>query len=180
MEKTLQLQIRKKIHKLISLNPGLSLSDIAEHIGISVQLADYHLHYLEENDLITVIKEAGYKRFFIKGKIADADKKTLSLLQQKIPLKIITLLLTKKIAKPKEIRNLLEISPSLLTYYLKKMEKYGIISICEVDEKKYYSVINEEMIKRVILHYKSNALFNRFRDTWVSEIPISEKISDEE
>ena len=93
MDEVLQLEIRKKIYKLMLKNPGMNLSAIAEQLKISVALADYHLHHMEGNELITIVKEGGYKRYYVKGEIGAEDKKVLSLFQQEIPLKIVLYLL---------------------------------------------------------------------------------------
>lgn len=176
MEENLDLEIRKNIYKFILSHPGINLSSIADHLRISVPLADYHLHYLEENNLITIIKESGYKRYYVKGKIGSEDKKTLSLLYQEFPLQIVYFLLHHPHSKPRDMRQNIEISPALLTYYLKKLVKYGIIAVKPFGEKKQFSINNQEQIVRLLIQYKPNLLLKRFRDTWALDFPLSEKI----
>ena len=179
MNEVLHLEIRKKIYKILLLNPGLNLSTIAEQLSISVPLADYHLHYLKENGLITTEKEGGYKRYYVRGKIGSEDKKILSLFNQEIPLKLAIFLLRNPHSKPKEIRRKLEISPALLTYYLKKLIRYGVIAERPGDEKKRFVILNEKQVIRLLIRYRPNILLERFKDTWVADIPLSGKISEE-
>jgi len=177
MKEALHLKIRKEIYKLLELNPGLNLTTISEMLNISVALADYHLHYMGSNELITVNKEGGYKRYYIKGSIGTEDKKVISLLRQELILNIILYFLKNPYSKPREIRKAIEISPSLLTYYLKKLVKYGIIKERDTGEKKEYFVVNEKQVVGLIIRYKPNILLKRFRDTWATDVPLSGKIT---
>ena len=179
MNEVLHLETRKKIYKILLLNPGLNLSTIAEQLSISVQLADYHLHFLEENGLITTEKEGGYKRYYIQGKIGSGDKKILSLFYREIPLKIVLFLLKNPHSKPKEIRKKMDISPALLTYYLKKLIRCDVIAERPGDEKKRFVILNEKQVIRLLIRYRPNILLERFKDTWVADIPLSGKISEE-
>ena len=179
MTETLHLDIRKKIYKTLLLSPGLNLSKIAELLSISVPLADYHLLYMEENEIITIVKEGGYKRYYIRGEIGVEEKKILSLLQQDIPLKIVLFLLKNLNSKPREIRNELNISPALLTYYLKKLKKYKIIIEKPCGEKKGFILLDEQRIMNLLIRYKPNILLKRFKDSWAVDFPLSSKVSDE-
>jgi len=178
MAEVLHLELRKKIYKILLLNPGLNLSRIAELLSISVPLADYHLLYMEENELITIVKEGGYKRYYIRGEIGVEEKKILSLLQQDIPLRIVLFLLKKLYSKPREIRNELNISPALLTYYLKKLKKYNIVIENQRDEKKEFTLVDEKQVVNLLIRYKPNILLKRFKDSWTVDFPLSSKVSD--
>ena len=74
MNKTLDLEKRRKIYHLIEKHPSLNLSSIAEMLNMSVQLVGYHTKSMEENALLTITKEEGYKRYYVKGKIGSRDK----------------------------------------------------------------------------------------------------------
>ena len=80
MNELLELETRRKIYDLVSRNPGLHLSKIAEMLSMRVSLAEYHLLYLEKNNVIRVAKEAGYTRYYVEGAIGTLDKRILSVL----------------------------------------------------------------------------------------------------
>jgi len=176
MKEIPNLDIRKKIYNSLQSDPGLNLSTIAEKFNISVQLADYHLTYMTNRDLIAIDKKGGYKRYYVKGAIGSDDKKTLSLLQQDIPLNIVVFLLNNPNSKPQEIRKKNGMSPALLTYYLKKLKKYGIIAESISGGKKEYVIIDQEKIITLLIRYKQNVLLERFRGTWLTDISLSGKI----
>jgi len=179
MKEVLHLEIRKNIFNLLLCNPGLNLSIIAEKLDISVQLADYHLTYMKGKDLINITKEGGYKRYYIKGEIGSDEKKILSLLQQDKPLEIVMFLLNNPKSKPKLIRERLKISPALLSYYLKKLAKYQVISDTNSSEKNKFYVLQPEEIITLLIRYKRNMLLERFKGTWITDIPLSGKIPKE-
>ena len=112
-------ETREKILTLITQNPGLHLSKIAELLTMSKPLAEYHLLRMEKEETIQVSKETGYKRYYITDEdIETTDKKILSLLRKDIPLKIVLFLANHKNAKHKDILQYLNIAPSTLSYHL--------------------------------------------------------------
>ena len=175
MSDVLHLETRKDIYKIILKNPGVNLSTIAEQLNISVALADYHLHYMESNELITVVKEGGYKRYYIKGEIGSTDKKILSLFQQEIPLKIVLHLLKQHHSKPQELRKVIEISPALLTYYLKKLVKHNVIKENPTGQRKTYMIVDEHHVINLLVRHRPNILLQRFKETWMDEFPFGKK-----
>jgi predicted transcriptional regulator len=180
MTNLLDLETRQKIYKLLVSNPGLNLSTIAEQLTMSVPLVDYHLHAMEENRLVTVEREEGHKRYYIFGTINKEEKKILSLLHQDIPLRIILYFLQHQFTKPKDIRQALEISPALLTYYLKKFVRFGVIQGTLSEEKKEFMLVDEQRVVNLLIRYKPNILLKRFKDSWVVDFPLSSKVSGKE
>lgn len=179
MNEVLHLEIRKKIYNLLLVNPGLNLSKIAQLLDISVSLADYHLYFMEDNGLIIIEKEAGYKRYYLKGKVSGEEKKILSLLHQDTPLNVVLFLLYQPFSKPKEIRDNLRISPALLTYYLRKLKKHGVVAEGVGDQNNTFYVVKEKKVVALLIQYKPNVLLQRFKDTWMKDFPLSSKISED-
>lgn len=166
MSEFLELDTRRKIYDLVLRNPGLHLSKIAELLKMRISLVEYHLFYLEKNGVIISSKEAGYSRYYIKGKIGTADKKVLSILRQKIPLKIVLYLLKNDSSLHKDMINFLNIAPSTLSYHLKKLVKIGIVSQTSFGNDKGYSIINREELIRILMQYKPYSVIDGFADIW--------------
>ena len=161
-----ELETRKKIYDIIFKNPGLHASKIAELLNIKSQLVDYHLLYLERNDLITIEKKKGYKRCFIKGLISYEDKKILSLLRQEIPLKIVLFLLKYPYSRHKDIVKAFDLSSPRFSYHLKKLVKTGIVIFSASDEKTGYKVKDEKEIIKLLIKYKPTGIAESVMDTW--------------
>jgi len=124
MKELPELEIRRQIYGHIKKNPGIHAREVAQQISISGQLADYHLLYMERQDLIIGIKEEGYRRYYIKDAMGIKDRRRIGILRQDIPLKIVIYLLKKPYSKHREILENFSISKSTLTYHLKKLVKH--------------------------------------------------------
>lgn len=167
MNDVLELETRRKIYDLVSKNPGLHLSKIAELLDMRVSLAEYHLFYLEKNQLVVPVNESGYTRYYAKGEVGTEDKKVLGLLRQNVPLRIILLLLKCDTSQHKELLQNLDVAPSTLSYHLKKLVSCGVVAVQSYGEEKGYSVINKEMVTRLLIRYKPYSLIDSFKDVWV-------------
>jgi len=167
MNDVLELETRRKIYGLVAKNPGLHLSKIAELLDMRISLVEYHLIHLIKNQVIDANKESGYLRFYVKGKIGIEDKKILSVLRQNIPLRILLYLLKNEILKHKEILENIDVAPSTLSYHLKKLVKYGLISVQTYGEEKGYSIVNRELIVGLLIQYKPYNLIESFKDIWI-------------
>ena len=167
--KKIILGIRKKIFGLIAENPGLSLTKIAETLGMGISLARYHLNYLEKNENIIAIKEEGYKRYYIKSsEMAISERKLLSLLRQELPLKIVYLLIENKTMQHKQLLENFDIAPSTLTYHLNKLLRDGVIELQTYGKEKGYAVKNKKAIIEFLRRYRIHKMVEDFKDIWGS------------
>ena len=166
MEEFLELEIRRKIYHLIEKNPGLHAKRIAEMLAIQGQLADYHLLFLERKEIITGIKEEGYRRYYVKGTMGTKDRRRIAILRQEIPLKIVLFLLKFPNSKHSEILVKLQIAKSTLTYHLKKLILHGIISEHPSGKDKYFRIIDEREITKLLIRYKPYSRLASFEDMW--------------
>ena len=161
------LKTRQKIYTLIANNPGLHLSKIADLLNIRISLAEYHLQYMEKDKLISIIREKGYKRYYIEDSgVGSKDKKLLSLFRQETPLKIVLFLLKHPQSKHKEIADNLGLSTSTLSYHLNKLVRHGIVSEPVVGEVKGYNIINKKEISAILRRYQLQRLIEKFTETW--------------
>lgn len=160
-------ETRNKMFNLISENPGLHLSRIAETFEMSTPLAEYHLINMAKDDLIIDVKDNGgrYKRFYVKNRgFGKQDKKYLSLLRQKPLLKIVVLLLEKRRLKHKELREHLNIASSTLSYRLNKLVDNGILETYSYGKDKGYALKDENEILWVICKYKLDSSVKELSD----------------
>ena len=163
----LELKSRRNIFNLIKENPGLHLSKIAETLGMRISLVEYHLIFLIRNQIVIAVKESGYLRFYVKGRVGFQDKKILSLLRQNIPLRIVLYMLKNSECKHKDICFNIEAAPSTISYHLKKLVKCGLLSVQTYGENKGYTIVNRDIIIKILIHYKPYNLIDSFKDIWV-------------
>jgi predicted transcriptional regulator len=167
MTEIFDLETRKKIYHLIDKHPGLNLSTIADLLQMGVSLVDYHTRHMENHELITIVKEGGYKRYYVKGKIGAEDKKFCELLRQEIPLRIVIFLLNNPNSQHKDILKHFDIAKATLSYHLKKLVMKEIICVHVHGEEKEYCVTNEKRVIRFLIQYKPSQVLKRFKETWV-------------
>jgi len=165
--------MRKEIFDLISHEPGIHLSKIAELLNVSTQLADYHLLHMEKNKKIISIREKGayHKRYYIEDiDIGAGDKKILAFLRDEIPLKIMLLLLDHRSLQHKEIYEILDVSPSKLSYHLTKLMNKGIVDVISHGSEKGYLLKNKKEIMRILKKFEKHLgrqlAIENFKDTW--------------
>jgi len=166
MTDSFDLETRKKIYRLIEQNPGLNLSTIAEMLSLDFQLVDYHTRYFEKHDLITIVKESGFKRYYVKGSVGVFEQKLFDVLRQEIPLKIVLFLLKNPSAKYQEILAAFDISKSTLSYHLKKLVKNKIVANQVQGDDRVYVVVDEKEVMRFLLRYRPSDVLKRFKDAW--------------
>ena len=166
-------EIQQKILELVTKNPGLHMSKIANIIGISNQLADYHIFRLEKENKIIGLKDGSgyYKRYYLPDTgITNFEKIILRMLRKKIPLEIVICLIKHDNMKHKEIKNHLKISSSLLSYHLSNLVKSGILSVNLHGTDKGYYIVNKREIIRIIKKYnvkiEINNRIEEFKDLW--------------
>lgn len=174
-EDVLELETRREIFDLVKQVPGLHMREISRKLDMSIALVEYHLNYLEENGVISAITEGGYKRYYSKGiegedtgpEIGYADRRVLGVLRQRIPLQITLFLLKNKKATLTRLSEALEMSPSKLSFHLKKLTKSGIVSKLKREEGKGYKIEEERRILRLLIINKPpKDMLEEFSDLW--------------
>jgi len=166
MENAAELETQQKIFHLIAQEPGLHIRKIERLLQLDISLILYHIHFLEKHDLITVEREAGYSRCYVKGTLSIEDKKKLSVLRQEIPVKIVLFLLKNPGARHKDILEQFTISKSTLSYHLDKLVRQGILFVQTVESEQRYSVSDEKDIMQLLIRFNPSIVTFGLKDTW--------------
>lgn len=167
MKETDELVTQQRIYNMIIQHPGLYLSQIAQLCKINIPLLLYHLRVLQKHNLISMVKEKGFTRCYVKGELGVEEKKLLSILRQDIPLRIVIYLLKHPSARHKELLKLFDIAKSTLSYHIKKLIDNEIINAQSFGEEQGYVVIDEEKIIRILIKYKPSRIALGLKDTWI-------------
>jgi len=182
-EEVLELKTRRKIYNYILKNPGLHERELSRKLKIPLGTLDYHLFYMSKKEIIIFKSDGKFTRYFIKGRIGKEDKKTISILRQKIFRKILIFLLKKPNSLHIDICNFLGCAKSTTTFHLKKLIKFEILGFIEEGRTvKYFIKDPDEIIKLLIIYQKSffDDAVDRFIDTWVDLHPRQIKDIKEE
>lgn len=176
-QKVLDLETRRKIYELIVGNPGLHMREISRQSGLLPSLVEYHLRYLIKNELVYTVKEQNSVRYydskepengFDKSSLNTRQKKILHLLRKKIPMTIVLLILEKGMAKHKDIFYHLNITPSKISYYLKKLVQYEVLVNVRTGHDKGYWIRDKEELLKILVrgHINPPTQVDGFIKTW--------------
>jgi len=162
-----------ELYNLISDNPGLHLSKIAEMLNMGTSLAEYHLIQLVKDNLIVSVREKGgyYRRFYVKDStVGIKEKEILSILRQKSLLKMVSLLLKDSSSRHKEILKNVDMAPSTLSHHLTKLVNSGIVEMSLYGKDKGYRLKNKEEIVSILkkhrLYVELQISIENLKDTW--------------
>jgi predicted transcriptional regulator len=165
----LQLDTRRMIYELIFSSPGLHFREMARKLDIKTGVLEYQLDILDKQELIVKKKDGYYTRYFIRDKISPQEKNIISLLRLKIPRHIVLFLYFNKYSCNKEILNEIEIPPSTLSYYLRKLVRVDIL-IDEVRGRNtYYTIENPTLVLKILTAYKTSffdEMTDRLTELW--------------
>ncbi|MBD3226659.1 MAG: winged helix-turn-helix transcriptional regulator [Candidatus Lokiarchaeota archaeon] len=161
--------IRNKILNLISKNPGLYPSKIAEILDLKLSYIEYYLLRMEREDLIKSIKKDGFDRYFI----SEDDKGIQEGRTSEIRDLIYDLILKNPGLHLSKIAELLNMRISHVEYHLKYLEKKGnVVSIrrnsyykryyikhsgFDEKDKKLIEVLRKELPLKIIIYLLKNS-----------------------
>lgn len=123
-------QVREALFRLVQRYPGLHLRELARELGISEQLALYHLNGLTHERLVRSEQDGIYRRFFAAGRqpYHDRDRALMALLRQRVPFQIALLLLERRDATQKELVGQLALAKSTVSYHVNRLLEAGYLA----------------------------------------------------
>lgn len=158
----LAVKTRRDLYHFVRRSPGYHLREIARALNLSITLADYHLRFLEKNELVAASMDGEYKRYYPRSlpgdaesrpALSDFEKRVLAYLRQPVPFQILAFLMERDEATHKEILGSVDVSASTLSHHLKKMEGSGILAPSETGERGY-RVASPKSVARLMTVYE--------------------------
>ena len=168
-DKILDLDTRKKIYNLVKEHAGCHFRDIGRKSNLPASSVKYHLNYLTKHRLIQEEKDGNNIRYFPREFNTD-NKVLLGLLRQKSLRKILILLLTNKNCSHGEIVRFLRLSPSTVSWHLKKLVEKGFIKSNQIGKRiKYSSLVKDDEVINLLMTYQDSfldSLVNKVMEMW--------------
>ena len=121
---------RRRILDYLRAIPGDHFRSIARNLGLSVGETRHHLHMLIREELVFERKEGGRSRYYVRDRLADAERNELFSRQwayRDLRMRILTRLRTAGPASGKELAGELGISRQLAAYHLARLAELGFI-----------------------------------------------------
>jgi predicted transcriptional regulator len=167
--KVLELETRKSIYNLVKEHAGSHFRDIERKTSLAASSVKYHLDYLGKHDLIIEKKDGNNIRYFPKL-ITSQNNQLLMLLRQKSIRNILLHLINNNHSTFKEIKESTKLSPSTVSWHLKKLRNKQVISTTKQENLASYRLTIEprELIQLLITYKESflDSLVNKTIEMW--------------
>jgi predicted transcriptional regulator len=170
----LELDTRKRIYQFLEEVPGAHFREIHRRLEIPTSVVEYHLKYMENRDLVVSRMEGRYKRYYVQGAMGSADKTLLSLLRQKVPRRIVMQVALRPGINHRELTDAIRISPSTLSYHMKKLVSKGVIRQAREGRQNTYWLVDETGVARALMTYKEGFMdeaVDSFTEIWLDIHP---------
>jgi predicted transcriptional regulator len=155
-KKALELKVRRDIYELVRKFAGCHFREIERKSQLATGSLRYHLTFLLKNELINEVGEGNTVRYFPKGFSSD-NKKLLGLLRQKSIRGILLFILTHNNCNHEQIVKAIRLSPSTVSWHLKKLNSSDIIHSEKKGRMTHFSLISDkqEIMKLLIAYQES-------------------------
>jgi predicted transcriptional regulator len=163
-------RIVSNILSYITDNPGQHYNNMLRALKIAPGTLQYHLNRMERSHEIIVLRKRYYTRYFPVSMENPVDQKIMVLLRQNIPRKLLIILLEDTEKTGHELVELLNVTKSTLSYYMRHLEKLDVLYINIEGREKRYSLKNPERIAELIKKHKKSfgdEMVDRFVEVWV-------------
>jgi len=164
-----ELSTRQRIYSLIEQNPGCHMRELKKRADISsMGNMGYHLDYLQRRELVVTKPNGHYKRYYITRERVKG-KHIVGLLRQEVPRRIAVFLLLHPGATHKEIGEQFTLSPSTLSFHLKKMVQRGLLTREKKGRTACYKVVDPDEVANVLITYRPTFLdkvVDHFAEVW--------------
>lgn len=124
--------IRADVYDAVRRYPGIHGRGIEREVGVSAQLASYHLKKLVEEEFVEVHDQGGYSRYYptSKGKAAKVtpkDQPIVGVLREEVPLHIVLVLLDHGPRSHSQLLAQVGTAKSTLSYHLAKLAQLEMV-----------------------------------------------------
>jgi predicted transcriptional regulator len=157
-KRILEVEARKKIYAVVKSSPGSHFREIERKSSLPTGTVKYHLSYLARYGLVKEQKGAHTVRYFPLS--FDSKNITLlSFLRQKSIRNILLFILTHEHCNHEHIVSFTKLSPSTVSWHLKKLEEHSIITAQRKGRKAFYSIlIDKKEIMALLITYQESFL----------------------
>lgn len=150
---TLDHGTRSQLTDLIKKEPGLSLMEIVRSLGLKESTLRYHLKYMEKKRIVESENIDGKKRYFSAGAKHKRKRKRERIeigLSEKQS-RLISIIGDNPGIDQKKLCILSRFNRFMVSYYLEKFEKLGLVNKKRSGKNvRYFKVDEEELRKKII------------------------------
>jgi len=166
----LLLGTRQKILEVIYTHPGIHFRELERKTNLATGQLEYHLDRLRKAGLITSEKDGRYTRFYpvVEGEEEEVQRILKHLYRSKVR-EIILYILENGTATAEELRSITGMSPSALSWHMKRLLDDGIVKKKTLARKAVYTLKNPEAAKKALtIHHEGlmDKLADKLAEMW--------------
>jgi len=177
--RALELENRRRLYDFIRRTPGAHLREIQRGVSLPYGTAEYHLHALEEAQLVRTSEDGNLKRYFAAD-FAFADRALLGLLRKRPVRSVVLALLERGELSHQDLAHAGGIKPPTLSYHMPRLEAAGVVVVRREGRYSFIRLVDPKLMTRLLVaHARSFAdgAVDRFLETWSGfALPGSEAI----
>jgi len=161
--------IRHGLYSLIAESPGLHFRELQRRSQLATGQLLYHLNWMVDTALLRTTNDGEYLRFYTQVEMRDDERRILELARQQSVRHIILHLLEAGTANHEAIVEKLGLSPSTVTFHLKKLVSEGLVLREAEGRKAFFTIKNPETVRDILVKYSDSfldKLVDRFIDMW--------------
>ncbi|MGQ0534678.1 MAG: winged helix-turn-helix transcriptional regulator [Methanobacteriota archaeon] len=173
----LELDSRRRIFDHVHRFPGTHLREILRALAMPMGTLEYHLNTLVKLGLLTTREDARYTRYYVTSQMGRREKDVMAILRQPTPRRIATELLLAPRLSHGELLTKFTISPSTLSFHLKKLVDAELAVVEKDGRENRYTITEPDLVAKVLVQHKASFLdeaVDRFVDVWTSLAPREE------
>jgi len=171
-KKILELETRKKIYLAVKKFAGSHFREIQRKSELAVGSVQHHLHALVKSGLIREVK-TGNNIVYFPREFESENTVLLGLLRQENIRKIILFIMMNKDCNHEQIVNYVNLSPSTISWHLKKLQQEGVVKADKQGRKTFYKLTcDEKEIVNLLITYQESfvdKLVDRVIEMWTFE-----------
>jgi predicted transcriptional regulator len=144
----LRSEVRQRLATHVQGNPGITITDLAKHVGLSHSTASYHLRILERAGEVQGKRDGRTVRYYANGQYDDLRTRLQPLLKRERVVAILRLVQERPDMNPFNIARELDVSVPTVMWHLAKLRDYGALHM----EKRngHYDIILNPAVRGLV------------------------------
>ncbi len=150
--------------------PGAHLREIQRGLALPYGTAEYHLHVLEEAQLLRTTQDGNLKRYFVAD-FPFADRTTVGLLRKRPVRRIVLALLEKGELTHHDLAAAAGVRPPTLSYHLPRLEAARLVETRRDGRFTIVRLFDPKNAERLLVAHGGSlgdGAVDRFLETWSS------------
>lgn len=167
----LELGNRRRIYDFLRDVPGIHLRGLQRSLDMPIGTLEYHLYQMERQGLLVTRSDGRFKAYFTNDGLDRRDRDYLYYLRQEMPRRISLEVADAPGITFRVLASHLPISPSTLSFHLKKLLRAEILAEALQGREKTYACTEAERVRTLVVKFRATFLdeaVDRFADAWLN------------